>query len=281
MEEKYTQVPDRGFTHGSKFHSDDVFATALLRLINPEIQIERGFEIPEDYDGIVYDIGRGRYDHHQSDKEYRDNGVPYAAFGLLWRDFGHLLLNEAEVERFDQRFVQPLDESDNTGCDNMVAEIIAKFNPGWDSDETYDECFWKAEFFAEQILRNHLESVYGIYRAKETVEKAMKDGDGDLLVLPCFAPWKSIVVGSSYLFTIYPSNRGGYSIQGVPVSMDDNTLVCSFPEEWWGKTPEELREDTGIEGFRFCHANGFLCTTATLEEALEVAQMTLERLDMY
>lgn len=78
-------VPDHGFTHGAKFHADDLFSTALLRLINPDIQVERGFDVPENFDGIVYDIGRGRFDHHQQDKEIRENGVPYAAFGLLAR----------------------------------------------------------------------------------------------------------------------------------------------------------------------------------------------------
>ena len=83
-----TALPDQAFTHGAKFHSDDVFATAFLRLIKPEIQVTRGFEVPADFDGIVYDIGRGRFDHHQEDKEYRENGCPYAAFGLLWREYG-------------------------------------------------------------------------------------------------------------------------------------------------------------------------------------------------
>ncbi len=45
-------------------------------------------KIPEDYEGIVFDIGRGQYDHHQRDSRVRENGVPYAAFGLLWEKFG-------------------------------------------------------------------------------------------------------------------------------------------------------------------------------------------------
>ena len=70
------------FTHGGKFHADDVFSAALLLYLNPEIQIERGNQVSEDYDGIVFDIGRGAYDHHQKDSRVRENGVPYAAFGL-------------------------------------------------------------------------------------------------------------------------------------------------------------------------------------------------------
>ena len=86
------ELPERGFTHGSSFHADDVFSTALLQILKPGIQIQRGLQVPQDFDGIVYDIGRGRFDHHQEDKEIRKNGTPYAAFGLLWREYGEYIL---------------------------------------------------------------------------------------------------------------------------------------------------------------------------------------------
>ena len=127
-------IPDKGFTHAGQFHSDDVFSTAFLRILNPAITVERGFEVPEDFDGIVYDIGRGRFDHHQLDKEVRENGCPYAAFGLLFREFGPDFIGEEEAKRFDEDFIQPLDESDNTGCSNVLAKIIGEWNPSWDSD---------------------------------------------------------------------------------------------------------------------------------------------------
>ena len=47
MDKEYSktiEIPLRGFTHGSKFHSDDVFATAFLKILNPGIEITRGFE---------------------------------------------------------------------------------------------------------------------------------------------------------------------------------------------------------------------------------------------
>ena len=47
------------FTHGGKFHADDVFSAALLLYLNPEITITRGNKVPEDFEGIVFDIGRG------------------------------------------------------------------------------------------------------------------------------------------------------------------------------------------------------------------------------
>lgn len=268
-------LPEKGFTHGGKFHSDDVFATAFLRILNPSIEIQRGFDVPEDFDGIVYDIGRGEFDHHQLDKEYRENGCPYAAFGLVWRTFAPEFIGEEEALHFDEKFIQPLDESDNTGCDNTLAKIISEFNPGWDCDDSYDDCFWKAEAMAEMILQNHFESVRGARRGSELVKKDMEQSDGEILVLSQFAPWKKEVIGSGYVYVVYPSNRGGYSIQGVPVSNEDNTLICPFPEEWCGKTKEELVSLTGIEGLRFCHPNAFLCAAENLDAAMETAQQAL------
>ena len=106
---------DKAFTHGGVFHADDVFAAAMLRIIKPGIIIERGNTVPEDYDGLVFDIGFGEFDHHQKDKRVRENGVYYAAFGLLWEKYGSMLMNEEDAKAFDESFVQPIDNSDNTG----------------------------------------------------------------------------------------------------------------------------------------------------------------------
>ena len=69
------EIPANGFTHAGKFHADDVFATAL-QIIRPDIRITRGFVVPDDFDGIVYDIGFGMFDHHQEPRQTRANGVP-------------------------------------------------------------------------------------------------------------------------------------------------------------------------------------------------------------
>ena len=60
-----------GFTHDGMFHADDVFAAALLRMVFPGIKILRGSRVPENFEGIVYDIGMGEFDHHQKDARVR------------------------------------------------------------------------------------------------------------------------------------------------------------------------------------------------------------------
>ena len=145
------------FTHSGKFHADDVFSAALLLYLNPEIMITRGNRVPEDFDGIVFDIGRGQYDHHQKDSRIRENGIPYAAFGLLWEELGADILGEDLAQRFDEAFVQPLDNNDNTGEKNELATLIGNFNPTWDAEGSNDEAFFQAVSVAGMILENKFE----------------------------------------------------------------------------------------------------------------------------
>ena len=137
--EQIKEKDAQAFTHSGKFHADDVFSSALLLSVNPEITIHRGSQVPEDFKGIVFDIGRGKYDHHQRDSRIRENGVPYAAFGLLWEELGAEILGEELAEKFDEAFVQPLDNNDNTGEKNELATLIGNFNPPWDAQGGNDD----------------------------------------------------------------------------------------------------------------------------------------------
>lgn len=159
------KIPAKGFTHGGKFHADDVFSTALLQILRPDIQVTRGFVVPDDFDGIVYDVGGGMFDHHSEPRECRPNGVPYAAFGLLWRVVGAQLVGEHQARLMDENFIQPLDLNDNTGEQNSLADAIGSFNPLWDSKDDPDECFWRAVPVAKQILENEIAAANAVNRA--------------------------------------------------------------------------------------------------------------------
>ena len=78
-------------THAGKFHADDVFGAAFLKIINPHLKIIRSNIVPDGFDGLVFDIGMGEFDHHMANNETRNNGQPYAAFGKLWRAFAEEL----------------------------------------------------------------------------------------------------------------------------------------------------------------------------------------------
>ena len=267
------KIPANGFTHAGKFHADDVFATALLQILRPDIKITRGFVVPDDFDGIVYDVGFGMFDHHQEPRECRPNGVPYAALGLLWRVLGPGLVGERQARLIDENFIQPLDLNDNTGEQNSLCDAIGFFNPVWDSKEDQDTCFFKAVAVAKQILENQIASANAVNRADEKVQQAYKNSRDGIVVLPCYLPWKNGLYKTDALFVIYPSQRGGWSAQCVTDHKTKRPKL-PFPQSWAGQPQEVIEQKSGIPGISFCHASRFLITAKDKETALAACAPT-------
>lgn len=277
--EMIRQKDASAFTHSGKFHADDVFSSALLLYLNPEITITRGNKVPEDFDGIVFDIGCGKYDHHQKDSRIRENGIPYAAFGLLWEDLGCEILGDELAEKFDEAFVQPLDNNDNTGEKNELASLIGSFNPSWDENGGTDEAFFRAVSVAGMILENKFARYLGNERADKRIEEVLETrdqtGDSRILVLPEFIPCQKRLSETEVAFVIFPSNRGGYCIQPQKKEYSLN-YKCSFPSEWLGLENEELQKETGLSSATFCHKGGFLMSVGDLSDAIRACQISLD-----
>ena len=279
------KIANIALTHAGKFHADDVFSSAFLRIINPKIRIVRVTEVPEGFEGLVFDIGRGKFDHHQTGAEVRANGVPYAAFGLLWREYGRAFLEEsgcpredsaAEASHFDDHFVQPLDATDNTGCRCQLAEAVGAFNPVWDSDAKPDDCFEEAVSVGEKILRRQFAGILAEQRGRSLVREALSGEKDRVVVLPRFAPWKSVLVPSDALFVVYPSKRGGFSAQAVTKALGSEEMKCPFPDAWAGKENAELQKVSGIRSLRFCHKGRFLISADRKEDALKACRAAAE-----
>ena len=268
------QIPAKGFTHGGKFHADDVFATALLQIVRPDFTVERGFTVPEGFDGIVYDVGGGEFDHHAEPREERPNGVPYAAFGKLWRELGIQLVGENQARLLDENFIQPLDLNDNTGEPNSLCDAIGAFNPAWDGTQSSDECFAQAVAVAKQILQKQLDAALAVNRADALVKKAYQESKDGIVVLPCYLPWKNGLYRTDALFVVYPSQRGGFSAQCCTDRKTKKNKL-PFPRSWAGQPPEVIEAKSGIKGIRFCHASQFLITTDTKETAIEACRQVL------
>lgn len=268
-----------GFTHGGVFHADDVFATALLQILNPDIRIERGFAIPEEFHGIVYDIGGGKYDHHQKDRRVRENGIPYAAFGLLWKQFGGMLLSAEDVQIFDAEFVQMIDLTDNTGEKNELSRTISDYLPTWqEAEKQMEDCFLEAVGFAKGILERRFRQIRTAREAYNNVYRQADLCKEGILFLEKFMPWKDALQEhpNEILYVIFRSPRGGYNVQAVPDRADKNALRHPFPFSWRGQTAEKLAKMTGIKDLEFCHMSGFLCAAQSLEGAYSAARRAMQ-----
>lgn len=260
-------------THGGVFHADDVFATALLKIVKPEIKIRRVTQVPEMYEGLVYDIGYGEYDHHQSEKRVRKNGIEYAAFGLLWEKLGPAMLGQEVADRIDKCFVEKIDYSDNTGCKNLLSDTISEFNPLWDEETPIDVCFDEAVDFAVKILKRRIQKEINSEASKQYVNKKLDCSINNCVILDKAMPWKSVLVGTTTEFVIYPSMRGGYMLQTVPTSNEDFTPVVALPTEWYGKEKEKLREISGVNTIIFCHPSGYIASAEKLEDVFRMVDI--------
>lgn len=159
-----------GYTHGGVMHADEVFASALLRMIDPSFKIirqkDRLDEIPTNDDILVFDIGRGKYDHHQEDSKLRPSGKKYSSVGLILSEFYQEIgLSYEEFLYLDKEIIEKIDLSDNYGnlCD--YSSMISNFNIPWyiakdlSSEENLqyqDESFEDAITFAKEIIKNEL-----------------------------------------------------------------------------------------------------------------------------
>ena len=263
-------------THGGRFHADDVFAAALLKLIKPDIQIKRINTLPKMYDGLIFDIGFGEYDHHQKNKRVRANGIHFAAFGLLWEKLGAPMVGEKIAESFDRNFVEKIDYTDNSGKSNLISEAINDFNPSWNEDNNYDKCFEEAVSFAAGVLKRRIEKEIRNEAAKEEIHNLLKNNTDKCVVLDRPMPWKSVLVGTDTEFVIFPSARGGYMIQTVPISNEELTPVVEFPYEWYGADAETLRRISGVKTFTFCHSTGYIASAGSLEDARKIVNISKE-----
>lgn len=242
----------KAFTHNGIFHADDVFSSALLKYLFPEIKIERGDKVPDHYDGIVFDIGGGEYDHHKSNNRIRKNGIQYAAFGLLWEKYGREVLGKA-WKQFDKEFVQIIDNTDNTGEKNPLSSIISDMNPLWDEKTDNMLCFNKAVNFAYDILIRRFEKIESFEHGNRMVMERVNDAINPVMVLEQYVPFSKKDIANKIKYIIFPSMRGGYCAEGVGEKF-------KFPEMMRGKSNDELVKITGDNTLTFCHNSGFLLT---------------------
>ena len=94
-------------------------------------------------------------------------------------------------------------------------------------------------------------------------------------------PWQGTLLSShnpkaeKMLYVVFPSLRGGWNWQGVPVSCLNRDLRKPCPEEWKGQPADELRRMTGIETVNFVHPAGFLGSCGTREDAIKMAKLAI------
>ncbi|MDY2908381.1 MAG: MYG1 family protein [Candidatus Faecimonas sp.] len=286
-------------THSGTMHTDEVFATAFLDLLKKDITLIRVPQVEIDKiekDVLVYDIGRGKYDHHQDDAKTRENGIKYSSFGLLFQEFGKEYLKQLKIEdieevfnTIDKELVEGIDAVDNGVFPEINAnfkvktldDIIKACNPSFGSNQDENEQFIKAVGIAKIIFQEIIHNIVGKVKAKKIILQKLKVTEKDYLELEEYIPYEETILkneeGNHILFALYPSNRGGWGIKTIKKSAEDKTDRLSFPENWAGLENQELEKITGIKDVTFCHSGRFLMTCKTKEAAYKVLEKVLNQ----
>ncbi|WOD07725.1 MYG1 family protein [Marinomonas sp. GJ51-6] len=224
-------------THNGNFHADDVFAVAALKHILPSIKLIRTrdlnviakADIVLDVGGI-YDPKTDRFDHHQKGGAgARENGIPFSSFGLIWQKYGVEICSGSKeiADSLDKNLVSVIDAIDCGHVEGVqtgisLSQTISMFNPTWQEESSFDECFNEAVDYASRLLTRFIAAASGGINAKEIVANAIeKAADPRVIVLEQYTPWKTTVLRMSQnaLFVVYPSETGQWRIQTVPVEL--------------------------------------------------------------
>jgi len=286
-------------THGGKFHADDVMATAILRLLLGDIRVTRTRD--ESILGkldLIYDISLGEFDHHQLNKEMRENSIPYAACGLIWREFGSRVIQKFNsqfeeddissiFDYVDKNLVQGIDATDN-GVDiksdikiTSISDIIQSFNPTWDSTDSKDEAFEEATQYATEVIKRIINRQVSVIKARIIVNEAFQNRKmNEIMVLEKGCPWLQqllkIDVKNEVLFVISPDDANTeYKIQTVKKTVDTFEARKDLLESIRGKSREEINAILKIDDAIFCHKAGFIASAKSMASALKIAQLSV------
>lgn len=287
-------------THDGSFHADEVFAIAALRLLGDPVEVvrTRDRDVLAEADlrvdvGFRDDARTGDFDHHQRDFDsVRGNGVRYASFGLVWREFGARICHgDQEIAgAVDETLVQGVDANDTgqqltqsliDGVRPMtVNAVIGGFNARWDealSPEQERQRFDAALAVAEGILAREVASATAARRSERIVREAIAAAaDPRVVELPVNVPWKQVLVPetSDALLVIYPK-RQGFGLEAVPRELGSFENRRDLPGAWAGLEGADLVAATGVEEALFCHTKRFLAVARSHAGVKRLAELAL------
>ncbi|MEX2052239.1 MAG: MYG1 family protein [Candidatus Paceibacterota bacterium] len=301
--EKNNESVKKLVTHNGSFHADDVFACATLSLIL-EARGEE-FEIIRTRDeavidvgdyvfdvGLIYDPEKNRFDHHQpGGAGKRENGIEYAAFGLVWKKFGAELCSENDVaELIEEKLVSPIDAGDNaislvefTGPVKpyFIQSAFNAFYPSWKNltMENLYSGFIECVNIAKMILKKEINQAQDISEAIDAVVGIYNEtSDKQIIILDKKYPYENIMQSfPEPLFVIYPRADGYWAVKAERKDFSKNfENKKDFPVSWAGLRDEELQKESGVEDAMFCHRALFMAVAKSKEGAVKLARIAVE-----
>jgi uncharacterized UPF0160 family protein len=286
-------------THDGRFHADEIFALAVLKLVFPDLEIVRSrdenvyktADIIVDV-GHIYDPENLTFDHHQRGFSLkRETGIPYASFGLVWKKFGKSLCGSTEAaEYIDSVIVQAIDADDNgieiiqTIVDGIrfhtLSDIIESYVPRYVNDEKVQKGFDRALNFAISYMKRQIKLAKELFEvALPIIRNTTKIAeDPRILIFKKFdKTWLNLISQESEnaRFVIFATHRKTWAIRSVPQKGKKFEYCKLLPLEWGGRQ-KDFAAVSGVDDALYCHNGCFLAEAETLEGARKLAVFALD-----
>lgn len=295
-------------THNGTFHMDDVFACAAVILwmkkhgMKWNIIRTRDESIIEKADivfdvGLIHDPARMRFDHHQKGGAgFHKNGIPFAAFGLVWSSLGKDICdgNDFVWEGIEKLLVCEIDASDNgVNTSTPIYEGVFPYGiggyfkmnlPTWKEPEiNKDTLFQKVVSIATEILAREITRLHHTSEAFNILEKDYMESADKRLVITN-TPFSRGEIQKyiqsdrfpELVYVVFPDQDYGrwrvlcgYTQKGI------FDMKKPLPESWRTLRGEAFQQVSGVATADFCHQSGFFASADSREGAIELAQKAL------
>jgi uncharacterized UPF0160 family protein len=283
-------------THNGHFHADELLAVATLLLKYPKAEVvrSRDEEVIESGDivvdvGHVHDPSKLRFDHHQTaGAGAHENGIPYASFGLVWKEFGgEIAGGQEEALIIEEQLVMPVDALDNgiklsaplfkDVKEYSIGDYFESFASGSETLEDYERGFHVALELAAGLMSREIKRARESVLGRKEVERIYSESaNKKIIVLPGHFHWKKALIPTEAQFVVYPHTNGLWAVQGIPKSHDTPfDRKKSLPSAWAGLNNGELVRASGVDDAVFCLREGWLAGARSQEGAQKLAEIAL------
>ena len=280
-------------TSAGEFNADMVMSTIILSWAFGGVNVFRTTEVPKDLrkDVIIFNIGE-----ESARVTYRENGVPYANCGKMWRSYGMRIETIAKSKNpqmvwkiLDEELIQGIDAVTQRYMPKVayitqemgICKLIEQFNSNWNEELPADDRFDRACEFADTIFENALAEAIARVEANEIVEKAIADSTDGIMFLDKLMPFEKVLFASKnpkakgIFFVIYQAQDKTWVCETVPTKAGKSYSRKHFPLDWLGARARLLQEITGVRTAWSCDPNGKFCTTVYKEDAIALANLVM------
>lgn len=293
-------------THDGTFHTDEVFAIALIKkFITSKVEVVRTRdenilnEAKEDKNIFVIDVGREynfhkrNFDHHQREFNitWENKDVLFSSCGLIWgflKKRGYLKkFSKFTLNNIEKKLIKKIDAHDNGQCFWSLSNMIKICN----RDDNTEEDFNKALNIATTYLDNIFYQENHSYELHSTFRKDLQQYDDNKIFISSISNNSSFLKHLSNktnaLILIYEQKDSDdfsrwYS-KAITKQKNDNgekSIISALaPESWRGLSDEELVLKTAMKGSIFVHKTGYLCVSKNKKTAINMAKAMLDNIE--